>query len=83
MNEQLINLKGQLREEIVNELKSQQLSNYSEDGFAKFSVMYPGTWELEHKDDTITFYNDNDNSWLSINNQLIKHTVALDKISTP
>lgn len=82
MNEQLINLKGQLRTEIVNELKSQQLSNYSEDGFVKFELNYPSTWQVDHQDDEVYFYNDDSNSWLAINERSPKHNVVLDKIST-
>ncbi|HSR89033.1 MAG TPA: phosphoenolpyruvate synthase [Candidatus Udaeobacter sp.] len=55
---QLAVAKSQLKKELIKEFteeKDQQKSIYNEDSFVKFSIFYPASWAVSHKEKRIEF----------------------------
>lgn len=61
VQEEITRAKVELRQEITKkfeEQKAQETKVYQEDGFLKFSVVYPGSWTVSHEKNSVRFQSD-------------------------
>lgn len=83
IQQELVDMKGQLREEIteqLNKLEQNKMNDYSEDGFVQMKMKYPRPWLVTHWGDGVKFYSEGDVEYLMIFKQKMGHPVPEDKI---
>lgn len=69
VEQEMLKLRGQLRQEISQELEKQaqaKRNQYKEDGFASFNLSYPSSWLVNHGQDSIRFISVDGKSWFSV-----------------
>ncbi len=84
MQQQVLEIKAQLRQEITNELakKLPSESAYSDDSFVKVKLKYPNSWQTSRWIDGFKFYNTDESEYLMVFVQKIGHSVPDESITT-
>jgi len=84
MQQQVLEIKAQLRQEITNELAKQlpKTSLYSDDSFVKIKLKYPIDWQTNRWEDGVKFSSLDGSEYFMIFIQKMGHPVSEDKIST-
>ncbi|MFA6423798.1 MAG: phosphoenolpyruvate synthase [Candidatus Magasanikbacteria bacterium] len=84
MQQQVLEIKAQLRQEIVNELAKQlpTESIYTDDSFVKIKLKYPNVWQTNRWEDGVKFMNADESQYLMVFVQKMGHPVPEEKIST-
>ena len=84
MQEQTLQMKAQLREEITNDIMKQlpKETTYSADSFVKIKLKYPNTWQINSWTDGVQFANDDTSEYFMVFVQKMGHPIAEEKITT-
>lgn len=80
MNEQLLQFKNEWQEELKK--INAQTDEYVEEGFANFTLRYPGHWEVNHWEDGVKFSSADGKEYLMVFVQKMGHPVPEENIST-
>jgi hypothetical protein len=84
MQQQVLEMKAQLRQEITNELAKQlpKESIYSDNSFVKTKLKYPSGWQIDRWEDGVKFFNVDESEYLMVFVQKMGHPVPEEKITT-
>lgn len=84
LQEQTLEMKAQLRQEIMAELAKQTPTDtvYSGDSFVKIKLKYPSGWQTDSWADGIKFMNTDESQYLMVFVQKMGHPVLPENIST-
>jgi hypothetical protein len=84
MQQQVLEMKAQLRQEITNELAKQlpTESTYSDDSFVKIKLKYPNSWQTNRWEDGVKFSNSDESEYLMVFVQKMGHPIPEEKITT-
>jgi len=84
MQQQVLEIKAQLRQEITNELakKLPTESAYNDDSFVKLKLKYPNSWQTDRWEDGVKFSNADESEYLMVFVQKMGHPVPEENIVT-
>ncbi len=84
MQQQVLEMKAQLRQEITSELAKQlpTESVYSDNSFVKIKLKYSNTWQTSHWEDGVKFANADESQYLMVFVQKMGHPISEEKITT-
>jgi len=81
INQELVDIKEELKQEVMSEVKNIGKSTYSEKGDLEYSLNYPSNWNVERGDNRIKFVSSNGSDWFTVILKPSEYKIPEDRIT--